>query len=627
MSFSSMKAWVIAHKIKTGVGIAALALVGFIAFGGGEDGPFYDTQTAEQRTLVQTVEITGEVKPQSRVDVSFKTGGKLETVNVIVGQTVQEGDVLATLDAQEATFAMRRAASVLAQARANLAARQAQDSAEAIRIAEAQRDQAKANLEKATADIDQVRITSAEQVRVSEVALENARNNLTNSGSGADISVQTSVASLQASLNGGIATLSSALTEADAILGVENTGANDIFESVLGIYDTASLTRARGMFLAVRSAERRASTAVRVLSSASTATEVLAAGRATSDALQQAQWLLDETLNVLRNSGTNTGMSATELATKRSSVQTLRSSVATQFGTISAAVQALQTAENSRVTTRTQLENAVKTAEANLAIAKANQTSQVKAAETAIEIQRATLASAEATLSQRKNPARAVDLQVLRAQIQDAEIAYEQAVQRVADTELRAPLTGVIAEIIPSRGEQVAQNAKIMGLVATENATVETSVPEADIAKLAVDQRATVTLDAFGDDTRFSAKLVSVHPDRVKIQDAIFYRAVFAIEATDKALKPGMTANVVVTTGEVADAIVIPLRAVRSTDGMRSVRVLKNGKADQVDIELGLRGDDGRVQVLRGVNVGDEVIVGELTKAEYAARQAEKQQN
>ncbi|MBP9747664.1 biotin/lipoyl-binding protein, partial [Patescibacteria group bacterium] len=165
MSFPSMKAWVIAHKLKAGIGLAVVLVGGFVAFGGGEEGPFYDTQTAEQRTLIQTVEITGEVKPQSRVDVSFKTGGKLETVNVIVGQTVQEGDVLATLDAQEATFAMRRAASVLAQARANLAARQAQDSAEAIRIAEAQRDQAKANLEKATADIDQVRITSAEQVR------------------------------------------------------------------------------------------------------------------------------------------------------------------------------------------------------------------------------------------------------------------------------------------------------------------------------------------------------------------------------------------------------------------------------------------------------------------------------
>ncbi len=576
--------------------------------------PVYETVVAERGTLIQTVEVTGEVKPSSRVELSFKTGGKLETIPVRVGQLVKTNDLLATLDTQEATFALRRAGAVLAQARANLASRQAQDSQQAIQIAEASRDQAKANLEKAQADLLQIRITAPEQVRLASIALDTARANLANSGQGADLGVETSMNALRTSLNTSVAALSTALTETDALLGIENSGANDAFESVLGIYDKTSLMDAQGFFLLSRASERQAALLVRALSSGSSAYELLAAGRAMSDALQKTQTLLGRTQTVLTNSGTSSGMSTAELAAKRGTIQSQRSTIATHYASISASVQTLQTSENARITTRSQLENAVKTAEANFTIAQANARNQVKAAETTVEIQRATLVSAEATLSQRKTPARAVDLQVLRAQVQDAGIAYEQAAQRVQDTKLRAPIAGVIAEVLPARGEQVVQNQKVMALVVTENSTVEASIPEADIAKLAVDQKASITLEAFGDEVKFEAKLLLLNPDRIKIQDATFYKAVFVLEATDRPIKPGMTANLVITTNIIAGAVIVPLRAVRSEEGKRSVRVLVGKEAQSREVELGARGDDGKVQILRGVEAGELVITGETTK-------------
>lgn len=586
-------------------------------------GPFYDTQAVEQGTLTQTVEVTGETKPQARVDLSFKTGGKLETLNVTVGQIVKAGDVLATLDAQDAAFAMRRAGASLAQAQASLAARQAQDTPQAIEMATAQRDQAKASLEKAESDLNQLKLTSVEQVRLAQIALETATQNLANSGAGADINVETSLASLRASLLASANTLSTALTEADAILGVENTAANDTFQSVLGIYDTRGLEKTQGMYIAVRSAQRRADTAVRALTAQSSAGEITTAGQTTVDALQQAQWLLDGVQTVLTNSGTSSGFTINDLTAKRSSVQALRTSVSTQYAGISSAVQGLQSSTNAQTTARAQLENALKTAQANLTIAQANQRSQIKGAETAVEIQRAGLVSAEAALSQRKTPARAVDLQVLRAQIQDAQIAYEQAVQRVKDTELVAPIAGTISDVVPARGEQVVQNAKVMGLVVTENYSVEASIPEADIAKVEVGQTADVTLDAFGDDVHFPARVLAIEPDRIKSQDAIFYKLSLALEPTDRSIKPGFTANVVITTGKAENALIIPIRAVRSDDGKRRVRVLKGKDAVDTDVALGLRGDDGKVQVTAGLNAGDQVIVGELTAAEYAKSQAD----
>ena len=57
----------------------------------------------------------------------------------------------------------------------------------------------------------------------------------------------------------------------------------------------------------------------------------------------------------------------------------------------------------------------------------------------------------------------------------------------------------------------------------------------------------------------------------------------------------------------------IPQRAVRTNDeGKRYVRVLENAAEKEVNIVLGLRGDDGLVEVVSGVEEGWEVIVKEI---------------
>ena len=178
--------------------------------------------------------------------------------------------------------------------------------------------------------------------------------------------------------------------------------------------------------------------------------------------------------------------------------------------------------------------------------------------------------------------------------------------------------------MVPARGEQIAQNQKVMALVVTSGYSVEASIPESDIAKIKEAQKAIVTLDAFGDDVKLVASVLSIQPDRIKSQDAVFYKVSLALAPTDRDIRPGLTANVIITTDEAPDALVIPIRAVRSENGVRRVRILVGKTVQDVDVELGLRGDDGKVQVITGLNVGDQVIVGELTAAEYKKLEAEK---
>ena len=63
-----------------------------------------------------------------------------------------------------------------------------------------------------------------------------------------------------------------------------------------------------------------------------------------------------------------------------------------------------------------------------------------------------------------------------------------------------------------------------------------------------------------------------------------------------------------IKTAEVNDVLIIPLRAVKDKNGVNSVEVLLAEKPKSVDVSLGLKGDDGLVEVKSGLKEGDKVI-------------------
>ena len=137
---------------------------------------------------------------------------------------------------------------------------------------------------------------------------------------------------------------------------------------------------------------------------------------------------------------------------------------------------------------------------------------------------------------------------------------------------------------------------------------VKVDVPETDVSKLSVGDSAEITLDAFGSDTQFSGKIISIDPASTEIQDVVYYRVRIALDQSDKDARPGMTANVTIVTERRSGALFIPFRAVRS-NGSRYVRVLENGLVREVPITLGMRADEGKVEVLEGLSEGQRVVV------------------
>jgi HlyD family secretion protein len=91
---------------------------------------------------------------------------------------------------------------------------------------------------------------------------------------------------------------------------------------------------------------------------------------------------------------------------------------------------------------------------------------------------------------------------------------------------------------------------------------VETSVDEADIGRIKLDDRATFTVDAFPGET-FSGTVTQIRKAAQIVQNVVTYTVVIAVGNPGGRLLPGMTANVKLVVAEKRDVLKVPNAALR----------------------------------------------------------------
>jgi RND family efflux transporter MFP subunit len=84
------------------------------------DIPLVETARVERRDLVETVSVTGSVRPRNEVDVYAKVGGRIETLGVQVGDRVKAGQALASIEHREVAWKAKAASASEQVAKANL---------------------------------------------------------------------------------------------------------------------------------------------------------------------------------------------------------------------------------------------------------------------------------------------------------------------------------------------------------------------------------------------------------------------------------------------------------------------------------------------------------------------------
>jgi membrane fusion protein (multidrug efflux system) len=194
-------------------------------------------------------------------------------------------------------------------------------------------------------------------------------------------------------------------------------------------------------------------------------------------------------------------------------------------------------------------------------------------------------------------------VKAMQAQLDLARIA-------LADTVIRAPLSGVVSKRHAQAGEKLAPDMPVFTIVSLRQLTLEAQVPAAEVPRVKIGQEVQFKVDGFAQ-RAFVGKVARINPTtEAGSRSMVVY---VSVDNSDAALRGGMFAKGSITTEKSAPTPVVPIAAVRDDKGRQVVYTIEANKVVSRPVTLGLRNEDeGVAQVTSGLAAGASVIVARL---------------
>lgn len=164
---------------------------------------------------------------------------------------------------------------------------------------------------------------------------------------------------------------------------------------------------------------------------------------------------------------------------------------------------------------------------------------------------------------------------------------------------------GIVSKLNIRQGTYVKSGMQLAVIQDYSSVWINVSVAEKDLGFLSKDMKAEVTLPNLSSQN-LTARIDYIYPTIDKTSRTGQVRLV--LDNLDGTLRPGAYADVSFETTSVK-RLAIPSEAIlRSSDGNYVVVALGNGRFQSVAVKTGIH-NKGRVQVLSGLNEGDDVVV------------------
>lgn len=469
--------------------------------GAGRGGGGVQVAVATRGDIATTLQAVGTVISPYKLSVSPKTAGRIEYLNVRVGDKVRKGDVLVRIDPSTAQAAVYQQQAGVAEAQSRLAQAQATQGSTEVGITSTIQQQS-AGLVSAQADLNQVQRNYDAQVQSAQAGVDDAKSKLT--------SAQATVKSAQA--------------------GLDNARAN----------------------------------------------------------ARNAQVKYDRTYDLYKKA-----------FIAAQDVDDARTQLDVANGQVNAAEQTLNVAQASVDSANSSL----RSASANLSIVKRKGLADIAASKAKVTQARASVNVAQANRSQ--SPAYQQNIAALRASVNAAQAQLRQAQVNLNDTVLRSTIEGTVTARNADPGVLASPGAAILEVQYLDWLYVSTSVPLESVSQLREGLKATIKLEALPGQT-FVGPITNING----AADPVSRQVTILIRLDNKAHKisPGMFGSVNIELGRVQNATLVPQEAINKTEAGATVTLVdKDSVAHVVPVELG-PSQNGKVQILEGVHVGDKVV-------------------
>jgi len=612
--------------------LAVIVFSGIFYFKSKNKESIYTTAKIERGSIVQTVSETGTVKASSEIDLSFLNQGRLEKKYIKIGDKVKAGDILAELDYSGLIIKKYESQANYDAAQQKLNKLRAGATNSEIAVKQAMVDQARIAFNAATNEyaktVDSINegISQAEKklsdlqsasladVTAYEQSVSSAETTLANTKNTYQTSINNYKETALVTVDAKNATANTALDTIDRTINDEDA------DDLIGVKSPQSLANTKSAYASAKNLGLAAATALSSAKVNPTEDNVKKALDASLTYLNETFSALQNCFSALENSVTSSSFSQSELDTFKTNISTQKTNVSTAISSVQSAKQSLNdailayttnvnSATENLTSAKASYNDALKNAQNSLASAKASGDQQKTSAESAVNRAKEAWNLAQTQLDELLSPANKYDIALAEAQVRQAQASLDQINRDIENSQIKAPIDGIVTKIDFEIGEQVTAGKPAVSILGENDFEIEVLISEADITKMSVEDKAKITLDAFGEDVEFIGKVVFIEPAETIIQDVIYYKVTVSFNPAERQPKSGMTANVVITTAEKNDVLIIPSRAIiDKTNEGKITRVLKNEKIEDRSISLGLQGDEGKVEVLSGVNEDEDVV-------------------
>ncbi len=206
-------------------------------------------------------------------------------------------------------------------------------------------------------------------------------------------------------------------------------------------------------------------------------------------------------------------------------------------------------------------------------------------------------------------------LESLRAQAKQMEVALSQAETNLAYSYIRAPLSGYVAErnldpgafVNGSTASTSTLSRGILNLHEVGTVRILIEVVEKNIPLVSIGQKAEVRAEAYPD-RMFEGQVTRVVQALNKATRTMTVEV--DLRNPDHALKGGMFARVELVVGRHPNAVQIPIDALTRLEENQYVYVVRDGKAHQVPVEVSVRSEERHlIEITKGLAGTEQVIV------------------
>ncbi len=203
-----------------------------------------------------------------------------------------------------------------------------------------------------------------------------------------------------------------------------------------------------------------------------------------------------------------------------------------------------------------------------------------------------------------------------RADLRARQAAAAQALERLGEARVSAPIDGIVAGLGVQIGQTViggvsAGGTLLMTLADTRVMQADFTVDESDIAQIRTGIPVLVTVDALPGET-FKAKVSRISPQATVTQNVTQFNVIATLENPPASVRLGMSADGEFIVAERRDVLLVPSEAVMGKDA-KVVNLVEGGTLVPVVVEAGLT-DGRRVEIVRGLKEGQTIYLGQASR-------------